>query len=132
MTDIGLTASELSAIRDDIEDLLPDTCTINRVSYATDSYGEADRTYSERASGVACRLDSVESITLTGFEKISQMKNFHIGEGMWFLTIPHDQIIEITDQVVVDGHSQTFEVKHVDTEKSWEGCIRAVMEDFDL
>jgi hypothetical protein len=80
---IGLSAAELTAIRDDIADLMPDTCTIQQVAYANDAIGQPARSFSNRATGVSCRLDPDGGIT--------------------------------------------YEVVHVDDDKSWQASVRCVL-----
>ena len=123
---IGLTAGELADIRADIADLLPDTCTIEQVSTSNDAIGAAARSYSNRATGVSCRLDPVPSVTLTGSEAVSRMKNYIITKGQFVLTLPHDTTIEETDRVIHGG--KTYSIKHVDDDKSWQGSVRCVLE----
>jgi hypothetical protein len=122
---IGLSAAELTAIRDDIADLMPDTCTIQQVAYANDAIGQPARSFSNRATGVSCRLDPVDSVTLTGNETVSSIKNYLITEGMFVLTLPHDQTIDEQDRVIHGGI--TYEVVHVDDDKSWQASVRCVL-----
>jgi hypothetical protein len=124
---IGLTASELADIRSDIIDLLPDTCTIQKLGTSNDAIGAPARSFSTRAANVICRLDPVESVTLTGKEVVSPMKNYIITEGMYVLTLRHDQTIEETDRVI--HNAKTYEVVHVD-EKSWKGSVRCILKTF--
>lgn len=51
-----LSASELAALRDDINDLLPDTCDVKRNGTA-DRYGDMSET--TVGTAVACRFDPV-------------------------------------------------------------------------
>lgn len=122
---IGLTAGELADIRSDVSDLLPDTCTIEQVSTTVDAIGYPTRSYSNRATNVACRLDPVESITLTGSEHVSRFKNYLITEGQFILTLPHNTTIQETDRVV--HNSITYLVMHVDDDKSWQASVRCVL-----
>jgi hypothetical protein len=120
---IGLTAAELTAIRSDVEDLLPDTCTIQYVSTSNNELGEAVRTYTARGTAIACRLDPMtgpkEEYGLFGAELQT--------EGNWILTLKHDQTITLTDRVIKDG--TTFEVIYVDPEKSWKASTRAQLKE---
>jgi len=122
---IGLTTAELSGIRADISDLMPDTCTIQKVTYTVDAIGAPARSYSTRASGVACRLDPVDSITLTGKEVVSAIKNYILTEGMYVFTLPHDTVINESDRVI--HNAITYEVVHVDDSKSWDASTRCVL-----
>ncbi len=122
---IGLSTSELADIRTDIGDLMPDTCTIRQVTYTNDAIGAPARSFSDRATGVSCRFDPIDSVTLTGKEVVSAKKNYIITEGMFMLTLPNAQTIEETDRVV--HNSVTYEVVHVDDDKSWQASVRCVL-----
>lgn len=105
MTD--LSTQELAQLRTAAENYLSDTCTIRKVTRSDDGQGGFTETWSDRASGVACRLASVRS----------QRSERPEGEQLaaysrWVLTIPHDQAIEESDRVVHDG--ETYEVAHLE------------------
>ncbi len=123
---IGLSAGELADIRADVNELLPDTCTIQQVSTTQDAIGAADRSYATRAANVPCRLDPVPSVTLTGSEAVSRMKNYIVTKGQFVLTLANDATIEETDRVIHGG--VTYSIKHVDDDKSWQAAVRCVME----
>ena len=122
---IGLTADELASIRSAISDLLPETCTIQKVTYTKNEIGEPERSYSTRAADVPCRLDPGRSARLSGNEQISPMMNYFLVEGTYILTLPYDTTIEETDRVIKDG--DTYEVRYVDSGKSWAGSRRVVV-----
>lgn len=122
---IGLTTEELTNIRADVNDLMPDTCTIQQVTYANDAIGAPARSFSTRAADVICRLDPIDSVTLTGHEVVSSKKNYIITEGMFMLTLKNDQAIEETDRIV--HNSVSYEVVHVDDDKSWQASVRCVL-----
>lgn len=126
LSDIGLTTAELADIRNDINQLLPDTCTIKYVSESVDTIGQPVRSYTNRGTAISCRLDPVANVGLMGHEAMSAMKNYLVTENMWILTLKHDQTIATTDQVIIN--STTYEVRFVDGAKSWKGSTRAVLE----
>ena len=126
LSDIGLTTAELADIRNDINQLLPDTCTIKYVSESVDTIGQPVRSYTNRGTAISCRLDPVANVGLMGHEAMSAMKNYFVTENMWILTLKHDQTIATTDQVIIN--STTYEVRFVDGAKSWKGSTRAVLE----
>ena len=125
-SDIGLTITELADIRSDINQLLPETCTIQYVTETSDSIGYPARSYTNRGTAISCRLDPVANVGLMGHEAISAMRNYLITENMWMLTLKHDQTIASTDHVIIG--STTYEVRFVDGAKSWKGSTRAVLE----
>lgn len=125
MGDIALTSDELSDIRDDVGDLMPDTCTISLVTETADTIGYPARVYTTRASNVTCRMDPITSTSLTGIEYVSKQKNYIVTEGMYMLTLPHGTTIQETDRVTYN--SQTFDVEHVDDDKSWRASVRCLV-----
>ena len=122
---IGLTTAELVDIRKDVDDLLPDTCTIRKVATVTNNIGSPVRTFTDRATSVSCRFDPVESLSLVGEERVSSMKNYIITEGQFHLTLKNGETIEETDQVVHGG--VTYDVVHVDDDKSWQASVRVIL-----
>ncbi len=122
---LALTAGELADIRSDINELLPDTCTIRQVAYANDTLGQPARTFSDRATSVPCRIDPVKSLSLTGEERVSSMKNYIITEGQFLLTLKNGQAIQETDRVIIN--SVTYEVVKVDDNQSWKASVRCVL-----
>lgn len=122
-SDLGLTAAELTAIRADINQLMPDTCTIQSVSTSQNNIGEAVRSYSNRGTAISCRLDP-----MTGpKEEYGLFGAVLETEGNWILTLPYDQTITVTDRVIKSN--TTFEVVYVDPEKSWKASVRAVLKE---
>ena len=74
---------------------------------------------------MACRFDPVESLSLVGEERVSSMKNYIITEGQFHLTLKNGETIEETDQVVHGG--VTYDVVHVDDDKSWQASVRCIL-----
>lgn len=126
MTELGLTAAELASIRSDVNQLMPDTCTIEQVTETQDAIGSPARSFSNRATGVACRLDAFSSITSVGKDFISSMKNYLIQEGQYILTLPYDTTVIESDRIVING--STYEIAHIDEDKSWIVSKRLVLE----
>lgn len=123
-SDIGLTDAELTSIRNDIEQLLPDTCTIQQLTESQNDIGEPIRTYSTRAADVSCRVDPESGFD--SFEYLGGFQDLLKYTGRFILTLPHDQTIERSDRVVVNG--ETFEIVEVDDSKSWKASVRCVLQ----
>lgn len=117
----AISSAELTAMRDSIEELLPDTCTIQKLSITKNDIGEAVQSYSTRASGVKCRIDPE-----FGWEMLAGFMDYAKYTGKWVLTLPYSQEIITSDRVIVNG--MTFEVDHTDREKSWRVSTRATLE----
>lgn len=111
---------ELDDLRADLEaELLPDTCTILSVTYASDGQGGQTATWGTAAASVACRLDA-----LRGYEGQAgaAVQPFHA----WVFTLPADTTITTANRIVHSG--ATYNVTAVDGGKSWEACVRAFVE----
>jgi hypothetical protein len=111
---------ELADLQDDLAAaLLPDTCTILAVTYASDGQGGQTETWGTAAASVACRLDA-----LRGFEGQAgaAVQPFHA----WVITLPANTTITPANRIVHGG--ATYSVTSVDGAKSWEACVRAYVE----
>lgn len=114
-----LSASDLIAIRTDVAQLLPDTCTILTPTMTVDGYGGVMTTWGTATASVACRLDYRQ-----GGE---QLRGGAVGMYTgWMLTLPYDTTIGATNRVVCNGG--TFAVTDVDGGKSWMASIRVKLE----
>jgi len=115
----ALTTAELTQMRADIGDLLPDTCNILSVTQASDSQGGYTETWGTATASVSCRLDK-----RSGREAVSAgaVRTF----GTWVLTLPHNTTI--TAAYRVEHGSVTYSVVHVDSDKSWIASVRAELE----
>lgn len=110
---MSLTAAEIAAMRDDLEDSMPDTCVIQRRSLTTD--GQGGKTEAWAAAGtVVCRL-SPQGIgrgdETSRAERIS-------GEEEWVVTLPALSDVTTTDRLVVLG--VTYEPVGLRAVRSWE------------
>lgn len=52
-----LTSDELAAMRADVRELLPDTCTIRRATMTLAADGSISETWSDAVVGALCRID---------------------------------------------------------------------------
>jgi hypothetical protein len=104
---VGLSTAELARLRADAEDYLPDTCTIQTVSRASDGLGGWTETWSNTYTGVACRLAPVQTAQgeIVEGEQVSALTR-------WILTVAHDQALDETMRVVHGG--ETYEVAHLE------------------
>lgn len=129
MSDIGLSSDELAEIRADVNDLLPDTCTIQKMTLSPSTIGEGVKTYTDRATGVACRIDPERSFVPTGLELLGYWGGYILHTGRFICTLPYDQEVEITDLII--ANNVTFEVGHVDDVKSWAISKRVLIKELD-
>jgi len=122
---IGLTNKELTSIRADINDLLPDTGYIIARTETPDGMGGQTVSTSVVANGtVSCRLDARMINMLKGNESVAgaALQSFQ----QLILTLPYDTTITTNNQFLKDG--QLYNVISIDTDKSWKASVRCVLE----
>lgn len=122
---IGLTNKELTSIRADINDLLPDTGYIIARTETPDGMGGQTVSTSVVANGtVSCRLDTRMINMLKGNESVAgaALRSFQ----QLILTLPYDTTITTNNQFLKDG--QLYNVISIDTDKSWKASVRCVLE----
>lgn len=111
-----LTADELSDIRDCIEDLLPDTCTIQTVTQSSDGMGGWTESWANTHTGVPCRVWRKEGNEREVGDQTAEVTR-------WVLTVAWDQAVDATMRVVHAGH--TYQVNDVNDTGSERGERRA-------
>lgn len=99
-----LTTLELSQMRDDAEDLLPDTCTLQTVARTLDSMGGWSEAYSAQHTGVPCRVWLMRGGEYPVGARMSEVTR-------WVLNVPYDQALDATMRVV--HGSETYQVNDV-------------------
>lgn len=120
---ITLTAAELAEIRAAINELMPDTCNLLTPTAVSDSEGGHSQTWGTASSNVPCRLDSIQMRNMTNEQLAAgQITPFH----SYVLTLP--TTATVTEAYRVELGSDTYQVRSVDANKSWPGCIRAYVE----
>jgi hypothetical protein len=113
-----LSNGELVDMRADGVVSLPDVCTIMMAVESSDGMGSQLRTWSVRASGVACRLSPM-GVSASG-ERVSSGRL--TSSETWTLTVPAGTVLVASDRVVVDG--VTYEVAEDDGARSWDLFVR--------
>ena len=100
---MALSTLELSQLRTDASDYLPDMGTLQTVARTSDSMGGWTEEWTSTYTSVACRLAPARATrdeTLRG-EQISAY-------SQWVLTVAHNQTIDEIMRVIHD--SETYEV----------------------
>lgn len=116
---MGLSTKELSDMRAMADDWLPDTCTIQTPTTSTGAMGGVSQSFANTYTAVACRVDPMGA----GAERI--INEALEAESGWWLNIPYDQAIAISNRVVHSG--VTYEVRGVWDTHSYSTIRRAVM-----
>lgn len=98
-----LTSLELTQARSDVLVTLTDTCTIQRATEATDTYGHTAKTWATAVSGALCRFDPFARQDSAGQVAMQEQ-----GRAWYRLTLAWDTDLRDGDRVVYDG--DTYEV----------------------
>jgi hypothetical protein len=113
-----LSALELSQLRADQADYMPDTCDILRGTAVANAIGEAGLAWGTVAASAACRLRPTGLKSDVG-DMSGQLQTYH----SWNLYIAQAGTLLPGDRVVISGG--TFEVVQSWEEESWPTAIKA-------
>ena len=114
-----LSNAELTQMRADIADLMPDTCNILTVTRLPDGQGGVTDTWGTATASVACRLDAYRGKEAMSGDALQAFNTY-------VLTVPHDTTITTASRV--EHESVTYNVTSVDEYKSWPITRRAILE----
>lgn len=112
-----LSASELSAMRDQEEAVMVTSAIIQRYGTASDGMGG----FSESWSAVGTVLIDLWPINQRGISELV-LGGQITSENGWFLTMPHGTSVTAKDRVLADG--KTFEVTLVPSSSQWQTALR--------
>lgn len=104
---MSLSTAELNQLRNDAEDYLPDSCTLQSRTSGRTTDGGVTFAYTNRGTAIACRL---AGMTTQQGEVLEGEKPTALSR--WVLTLHHDQAIAETDRVIHDG--ATFQVTYME------------------
>lgn len=109
---MSLSAAEVSSMRAEADNFLPDTCTVQFATIGQDAMGGPAVTYPSEATGVACRMDEPK----TGAAETAV--DLAVGSVVSrIMHLKYDQAISAKDRVVYN--SLTYEVIEVLEAASW-------------
>lgn len=112
-----LTASELDAMRDIEESVMPGTAYI--LSYGTASDGMGG--FTETWGTVGTAICDLWQINRRG-DREQVAGNQITSQGDWFVTVPWDTVIDARNRVEIAG--KTFEVTFVPKDSTWQSALR--------
>jgi hypothetical protein len=116
-----LTAGELASLRAAFAATLPDVCTIEYPTEASDGMGGGSVSWLSRGANIPCRL-SADAIS--AFGRKAGITAEQMREGLvWTLSVAYDQTLEVKDRVTVGG--KVFQVLQVSTGDSEMALKRA-------
>jgi len=119
----AIDTAMLTAMREAIADLLPDTCNVLTVTRTPDGMGGNTEAWGTASSSVSCRVDLQQGQT-AGME-------MNMGDALrpyttYILSIPYDTTITTDDRIEHSG--ATYAITSVNTEQSWMAVKRCQME----
>ena len=117
-----ITADELTQMRSDVQDLMPDTCNLLTVTDVPDGYGGVTSTWGTASASVKCRIDNASNTTYGEQMVANGVQPF----SRWILSVPYGTTM--TEAMRVQVGSDTYNVTMVDVDKSWPVVERAVLE----
>lgn len=120
MSTLFLSDAQLTKFRADVAKMLPDTCAISSVSYASDGAGGNTETWSTVAT-VACRVDPVN--TKGGGMEAAAMREAL--DTMYQLTVPYDTAIDVGNRIT--HNSIVYEIRQLSEQHSWRVSKRCLM-----
>lgn len=116
-----LSSSELTAMREAIAQLFPDTCNILTATQAADGYGGIVQTWGTAAASVSCRLDVINrqmGINVDGASVREYQETV--------LSIPYNTTIDKDYRVEHGGY--TYNVTATNNDQSWIAVKRVMLE----
>jgi len=117
-----ITAAELTQMRADVQELMPDTCNLLTVTNTPDGYGGVTQAWGTATADVICRLDNASNTTYGEQLVANGIQPF----SRWVLSVPHGT--SMTDEMQVEIGADLYNVTMVDVDKSWPVVERAVLE----
>jgi hypothetical protein len=117
-----LSAAELNAMREAIDDLMPDTADVLQVTQVSDGAGGLTDTWGTASGGVAvpCRLDFPSP------GKESQSNASYVPFKVGVVSMPYGQLVTTANRLLISG--ETYDVKGVNNNQSWIGVKRLAVE----
>lgn len=114
-----ISQTDIDHIRTEAESVLPDLCTIQTGTLASDGQGGNPITFADTYTDVLCRLMPFTQRQV----EIEQRKGQLQSDRPFWLTIKRSQPIAISDRVKKDAI--TYEVTYIDDGKSYQATKRA-------
>lgn len=111
----------LTAMRDAIEQLLPDTCDILSVTNTPDGMGGVTQTWGTATASVPCRVDLMTN-AMNEMVKGAAVNAY----PQYMLSVPYDTTIAVENRILHNGI--TYAVVKINTSQSWKAVGRAVLE----
>lgn len=115
----GLSATELAQMRDDLDDLLSDSCNILSLTRTSDGAGGWSETWGTATASVACRVDHK-----TAKEQLAsgELRTYQTT----MMTLAYDKTITTANRVEIA--SNTYAVTGVNYSQSWIATKRVNLE----
>ncbi len=119
---MGLTATELSQMRDTIELLLPDVANICTITNVPDGEGGSTQTRGTSGTAIPCRLDVVQGREQVTGGAIQPYISY-------MLSLPYDTTV--AEENIIEHGGIDYHVKSVNQNQSWVAVRRVELEVVD-
>lgn len=110
-----LTDDQLDAMRETLEDSLPETASIVRLTTTATETGGASEAWTSIATGIAARISPEGGGEGVVADKLTSSRG-------WIVTLPHGTDVAQADRIVIG--SRTFEVSHLKSARSYQVSVR--------
>jgi len=116
----AISSAELTQMRSDVEQLMPDKCNILSVVRASDGMGGFTETWGTVTANARCRLDKVRGVEKVTGGALSPYSR-------WMLTLPYDATVTAANRIEHGGNTYAV-VDPSDEDKSWRVSVRCEVE----
>lgn len=121
----GLSEQALNRMRTQFAQFLPDSATIQAMSYLPDGAGGWTEVWQTVVGGtVACRLDA-----LFRHNPVDTIATHESVVSEYLLTVPFDAPLDVHQRVIING--ETYQVRTLLTDHSWRVAKRAYVAKID-
>lgn len=110
---------ELTSMRSAFEGLMPDTCNVLTLTNTPDGHGGVTETWGTAGTAIRCRVDPMQ-----GSESLAGGAVYPTQQMV--LTMPYNTVVTSTGRI--EHNSTVYEVKSIDSDKSWKITTRVVLE----
>lgn len=115
-----LSDLEIAAMRAEVQSVaLPGTCAILSITYTSDGQGGLGEAWAAISTGVACRIDPVQSREILSGDAVQPFSRFMV-------TLPYDTVVSQANRIQID--TTQYNILGIDAVRSWDMCIRCEVE----
>ena len=105
-----LTANDLTAMREAVAGLFPDTCNLLTLTYTRDGYGGQVETWGTISVNIPCRLDILSGSKAVAAGVLAFFNTY-------VFSMPYDTVIDALMRVEHNGN--TYSINSINEDVSW-------------